>query len=183
MVPPFPVNDFEEMSKQEAKRHFEWFVQEVPYRLELLEGLFNSQFNIALDYTTESLSLVWDRYKTMISKVPLSKEELNDINKLPEWIRESVNKWKLSTDTLALLVDVSIYFAQVFLLKYPKQLQWGFVTSPRKYVSINRPVITGFKKKMKLDPRLILLNISYRELEADNSKSLLDIFQVWERDI
>jgi hypothetical protein len=38
MQPPFEVIPFSEMTKKQAQEHFDWFVNEIPLRIQLLLG-------------------------------------------------------------------------------------------------------------------------------------------------
>ncbi|WP_258297376.1 hypothetical protein [Paenibacillus peoriae] len=58
MQPPFDMKEYSEMSKNEAKKHFNWFKQQIPSRLEQL-GAFSQ---IHLDYSGRSLIDIWEWY-------------------------------------------------------------------------------------------------------------------------
>ncbi|WP_411342699.1 hypothetical protein ACE3MZ_13620 [Paenibacillus sp. WLX1005] len=183
MTPPFEVVHFEKMNKKQAQQHFEWFVSEIPSRLEILENVMKEsgvekieQF----DMTPQSLVPLWNWLKMRINTVPYSPDETKQLqDTLPPWIFEDIQNWKLDTPTIALAVDVSIYFGEVFIKKYPS-LKWGFMTKPKSYVYINRPTIIEFKSG-PLHPPTIVTNICSSYADGDSKKNLLSSFEVWEK--
>ena len=40
MEPPFKVKSFDEMNKKEATQHFNWYIGEIPNRIQLLRNAF-----------------------------------------------------------------------------------------------------------------------------------------------
>lgn len=42
MHPPFEIKSFEEMKKKEAQQHFEWYISEIPSRIQLKMGTVRS---------------------------------------------------------------------------------------------------------------------------------------------
>ena len=148
MEPPFEVKLFEEMTKKEAKQHFEWFVSQVPSRLEQLRNAFEvtGEKKGILDYSPESLKALWGWFIPLISTERKSSKELEEESKkFPDWVRANLGDRKLSTGTLAMAVDIGIYFAEV-LRKSNNTLKWGIPKSRAKsYINYNKTVLLGFK--------------------------------------
>ncbi|MNC41365.1 hypothetical protein D3C75_901310 [compost metagenome] len=114
--------------------------------------------------------------------VPKSKEELEEgIGAVPDWLKDEVsrNTLKFSDNTSLLIIDIGIYFGVVFLNEI-STLEWGLVHKPKNYVYVNRPIITGFKKKAGLNPFTVVSNCSLREVkQGANENRLFDLFKIW----
>ncbi len=162
MVPPFEVKDFESMNKKEAKRHFDWYVAQIPERVNLLKQYLSivAEKEIVLDYSVNSLRTVWGLFEPEIKIVPKSKEEIElELKNAPDWLRDEIekNSTKLARETLIVAMDIAIYFAEVFVKNNPG-IYWGYYTKPKSRSSVNRPVLLGFKNGVDMDSRVIILN-------------------------
>lgn len=146
LIPPFDI-DFSEMSPAQAREHLEWFVSQIPERLDLLSGVST----ISLDYSNESLIHLWEWFLPRVSIERKSNEELsNSLSVIPEWLKETFSQnprhtKKLTKESTVLAIDISMYFSNMFLYKYP-MLKWSVNTKSKKYVYYNMPVISGFGK-------------------------------------
>lgn len=106
--------------------------------------------------------------------VPLEE----DIDAVPDWLKEEVSSktLKFSDMTNSLIIDVGIYFGVMFLNEI-STLEWGLVHKPKNYAYVNRPIITGFKKKAGLNPFTVVSNCSLREVkQGANENRLFDQF-------
>jgi len=183
MIPSFEHIEFSEMTKKQAQEHFEWFVREIPARIKILMGAIEAsgvknmeQF----DTTPESLSPLWAWLKDRIKTVPKSQEEMNELKStLPSWVLDDVSDWKLDSATLTLAVDVSLYFAEVFLKKYP-HLHWGFKNKPKSDVDVNKPIVLGFKGGA-LHPPTVVVNLCRSHVKGKPNKDLLSLYEVWSK--
>ncbi|MFT8323422.1 MAG: hypothetical protein ABF649_21405 [Bacillus sp. (in: firmicutes)] len=189
MTPPFEVKPFEKMKKKEAQMHFDWFLSEIPKRIELISKAYLETGGGKLedlDLTPQSLVNLWTWFIPRIEIVTKTDEEIaEELKEAPEWLTEIAmeNNKKLSVGTLCLAMDIAIYFAEVFV-KHFNKLDWGYVTKPKKMLYVNRPVIIGFSSGIELDPRNIVYNLTFRVVEGDKSKEgLFNLFKVWEDDI
>ncbi|MDG0790939.1 hypothetical protein OMP38_08725 [Cohnella ginsengisoli] len=110
MIPPFKIVEFSELTKKQAKEHFDWFVNEIPTRINILMGAieFSGMKNIErFDKSPESLIILWEWLKKRIKTVPISEEEMDGLRSaLPEWVLKDVSDWKLDTGTSTMAVDV-----------------------------------------------------------------------------
>lgn len=77
-----------------------------------------------------------------------------------------------------MLTDISFYFAETFLAQNPA-VSWGYFTKPKNEVSVNMPVLMGFRANMKLDPRRIVHVCAQKSARARDKNRLLDIYHVW----
>ena len=133
MNPPFEIESFETMSKKEAQKHFEWYITQIPRRISMLGIAYEIMEGdqIKLDFTRESLVNLWEWMLPKISVTEKSVEEIKaEKESLPEWVADYVKSYKISTETLILATDVSIYFAQSFIERYPN-LSWSIKFKPK----------------------------------------------------
>ena len=89
------------------------------------------------------------------------------------------NARKISSLTYAISLDIAIYFAETFR-KNNNGSYWGFFTKPKNRMSVNRPVLLGFKHDMDLDPRIIVETCIWHSLDKKNEKLLYDTYGVWQ---
>jgi hypothetical protein len=189
MVPPFVIKNFEKMSVREAQTHFDWYVSEIPERIELIRKAYKETDDgeiEELDFTPESLVNVWAWFIPRIITVPKSEEEIaEELRNSPDWLKDTImkNNKKLSTGTLSLGMDIAIYFGEIFIKNF-EGLTWGFVTKPKSLAYVNRPVILGFRTGVELDPRDLVYNLTLDVVDGNKNKNeLYDLFEIWKEDI
>ncbi|KJD45076.1 hypothetical protein [Paenibacillus terrae] len=84
MQPPFDMREYSEMSKNEAKEHFNWFKQQMPSRLEQL-GAFSQ---IHLEYSHRSLIDIWEWYLRNVQIQNKSTSELEEeYSRTSKWMK------------------------------------------------------------------------------------------------
>lgn len=182
MQPPFEFVPFTEMTPKQAQEHFDWFINEIPSRIEMLIGAIKDTGTNSneIDFTVESLKPLWVWFKERITTVPRSSEEIDRIkNSVPEWIRDDVQDWDLSKETLTLAIDIAIYLSEVFIRNNPS-LHWGLLKKPKSDISFNRPVVFGFRNS-ELEPTRVIVNLCSSYVEGKPNKDLLSLFEVWSK--
>ena len=182
MNPPFEIESFETMSKKEAQKHFEWYISQIPMRLSLLEKAYKitEDNQINLDFTRESLVNLW---KWMLPKISVTEKTVEEIkvekDSLPEWVADYVEPYKISTETLILAKDVSIYFAQSFIERYPN-LSWSIKFKPKNLYCVNRPIVLGFKYNDELWAENILNILVLDAIDGNcDINALANIYSIW----
>ncbi len=189
MEPPFPVRDFKEMTKKEAQQNFDWFVLQIPHRLNLLKTLVeHTEFKSCerLDLSEKSLIDIWSWFIPHVKTVQRSPEEMkNLLESIPDGLHSSIiqdQSFTLSKETKILVVDLAIYFAEVFTRNYPS-ISWGFLTKPKSLVYVNKPVLLGFKHN-ELDPVQIVRVLASKVSKGNKEiNELLKLFHVWKEKI
>lgn len=188
MEPDFDFKPFPDMSAKEARNYFDWYVDEIPKRLDLLSRAFEAtgggQRDL-LDLSPGSLIDLWGWFLPQIvveRKAPGVLRE--EVDAAPDWLRGFIitNDWNLSLGTTALAMDIAIYFGEVFNRKFD-HIQWGVVTKPRSLAYVNRPVLVGFKTRA-LDPRRVVYNLTLKASQGQSKRSALyELYEVWAEDI
>ena len=125
------------------------------------------------------LFIMWNWFEPQLCMVEKTKEEYQlELSQFPKWIHNSIPKEQFSVKTLALITDISFYFAETFIKCNPK-IKWGYFTKPKNEVSVNMPVLLGFKKNMKLDPRRIVHVCAQKSYEKHDKNRLIDAYKIW----
>ena len=129
-----------------------------------------------------------NEYKLMIAPFhhngfrSLSKKQAEEyqaeLKQFPEWMHDSISKKRFSVRTLAIITDISFYFAETFI-KHNPMVRWGYFTKPKNEVSVNMPVLLGFKSNMKLDPRRIVSVCASESFEQHDKNRLRNAYRTW----
>lgn len=181
MVSPIEHNGFRSLTKAQAKQYFEWYVEQISPRINQLCQYMQSTNGTAFscDYTPESLIDLWEWFESQIRVVEKSADEYEaELKRFPSWMHDSISKETMSIKTLALITDISFYFAQTFITQNPS-VYWSYFTKPKNEVSVNMPVLMGFQSNMKLDPRRIVHVCALKSCRTCDKKRLFDIYQTW----
>lgn len=186
MFPPFEMKDFEDMNKKEAKQHFEWYVSEIPNRIEVLSELTVGKVN--LNYSPDSLIQLFTWFLSTITIYQLSDEEieaeLDDLRQYPDFVFEDekekllANPVELKTENYALAMDIAIYYGETLIRNYP-QVHWTYFTKPKSYAFLNEPIIQSIDKEnwFERNPRR-LLHVLIQDIKTNeiNNKTLHEMF-------
>ncbi|MCL2858774.1 MAG: hypothetical protein FWF42_03690 [Streptococcaceae bacterium] len=199
MVPPIEFNDYKDLNKKEAEIYFQWYISEIDKRISQLEKIVHVDDNsIQFDFSPESLIPLWGWYEGKIMLEKKTKEEMEqeilfhseyvkkfNERKTPKEIRlivlESfgIEDTKISIQTLALCMDIAIYFAETVRKNNCEKIHWGYVTKPKNHASINEPVLLGFNGGVDLDPRHIIHVCTLRSIDEKNNNELYDTYNIW----
>lgn len=181
---PFEIIPFEIMTKRETDVYFQWFVSQVPSRIETLSTYFEQTSNerkSGLDLSQESLIKLWEWFVPNIQRVTRTTEEIQEeMSNAPDWLKEEIENdmLKFSKETEMIIIDIGIYFGAVFL-KSNSNLNWGVIRKPRNYINVNQPVIIGFKHGA-LNPIRVVTNCALQAIDEElNSEKLKDVYNVW----
>lgn len=181
MIPPFEYDGFQKLKKNEAKEYFEWYMNQVEHRIEVLKKhILGERKDIIFDYTPNSLVALWDWYEEKIEIVNKSKEELEqEMSRYPKWLHNEIAHTKISMETLKYGMDIAVYFAEVIIRNNDGKIRWGYFTEPKMRMSVNEPTLIGFENDMDMNPRLIVINCTRRSSRENNSNRLLEMYNVW----
>ncbi len=181
MIPPFQHNGYEEFNKKQAEEYFQWYVGQTEYRIDVLNNfLINEGKNIVLDFSPESLIPLWDWYEGKIIVEQKSEVELQkEIQSYPDWMKNEISTTKISLQTYKFGMDIAIYFAEIIRKNSEGKIQWGYFTKPKNRASVNQPVLLGFKARMDLNPRLVIVNCTRRSSKEQHAERLIEMYYTW----
>lgn len=140
-IPPYGF-DYQTMTKKEAEEHFNWFLAEIPNRINYLESFCGNKVN--LDFSYESLIDLWKFFLSVGRTEPIPKDELKELRtQFKAFGDDFVGTEQLSVSTEYLVRDIGIYLSEVYKKNSP-EIYWHFTTKPKSYFFVNRPMLTGF---------------------------------------
>lgn len=183
MVPPFEFVPFEEMNKRQAKEYCDWYVSQTESRIAELKkySISHGMGSQSFDNSIDSFSLIWEWFESQIALVPKSQEEMQrELSGRPKWMQDIIeqNTDRLSNLTIAMAIDISFYFAKVFMMNNPT-IFWDVRTRPKMLASVNRPVLSGFINDMILDPSKAVIINAQRSSRLPSPIRLLELYQTW----
>jgi hypothetical protein len=183
IINDLPIDyDFNSKSKDELKLYKIWFENNKKKRLDhIIEYVKSSSIfeDWKADFTPHSLMKLgeWVEQNIEIEKIS-EKEYEKKRNITPTWIE--LQDWDLSIKTRSILVDVSIYFGEVFL-NIHKELHWEQYFSKVKKDIDNGHMIISFKK-VNLNPVWLLYIMGLKLANQQENKSCLyNLYKAWEK--
>lgn len=208
MGSPFEFDKFEDLSKKEAREYFEWYVNQIDSRMEILKtAVLEDDPDALFDYSPQSLIYVWQWYEKRIAFVPKSEEDIScQTDSMQAWLvsqhmragrkyedidqekvrakaRTMVRDTEISKETLGYSKDIAIYFSEVMRRNHEDVLRWSFIANSKKHISFNKPVLIGFKGNVSLDSLLILEAITQNSNNAKNDNALFEAYNNWLDDL
>ena len=183
--PPHDNLSFKEMKKKQAEEYFEWYVSQIPLKIELLEEIAASDgVKTVFDFTPESLIPIWEWHETKITYRQLTEEEIQaERNMHPEWMWDRIADRDLSFDTLYYCMALALYFAEVIIRNANGKVNWGFFSKPKNRMGVNEPTLLGFKCNQDLNPRRVLVNCTRKSAREFKSTRLKDAYDIWIKDV
>ena len=185
MEMPFKITSFELMTKKQAEQYFQWFLEVKESRMQQLEDFISqSGGSISLDKTPESLVGLWKWFEDRIDWEDKTEKEIADeSSSIPEQFRDvvPVSTKKLSVQTLALAMDISIYWGET-LITNNTGVHWGYKTSPKKLEGVNRPqLILDAMDGLATFPYAMILVCIRKSSKEKSENRLYDLYKTWSR--
>ncbi|MDQ0114624.1 hypothetical protein [Paenibacillus harenae] len=183
---PFEIIPLEIMTKRETDDYFQWFISQVPSRIEILSTYYertSKERKSSLNLSQDSLITLWEWFVPNIQRITKTTEEIQEeMSNAPEWLKEEIENdtLKFSDETETMIIDIGIYFGAVILKSY-SNLNWGVIRKPRNYVDVNQPVIVGFKHGA-LNPIRVVTNCALQTIDEQlNNKKLYEVYNIWSK--
>jgi len=126
---------------------------------------------------------LWSWLVANIQLQELTESDLKEsLDAVPKWLHEYIvaGKYKLTTESLSIGMDVAIYLGEVFVHEFP-QIYWGFFTKPKSRVSVNEPVLLGFENGLDMNPRRIVDTLMWQCANGKSSEGLYEVFEIWSK--
>jgi len=179
--PPFTLK-FREMSKQEIKNYYEWFMDVLTKRLEILFNAVRTTVgfeNWQADFTPDSLNRLGKWFMIHVETRKKTYEEMEaEMNLTPH--RFNVSEDHLTNKTFSLAIDIGMYLSQVFLRNNEKKLEWSQILKNKRHVDYGQPVIIGFVKNLPVNPVGLTITLAYGLANKTKDGSRLrDLYDIW----
>ena len=151
---------------------------------QLEDFISQSGGSISLDKTPESLVGLWKWFEDRIEWEDKTEKEIADeSSSIPEQFRDvvPVSTKKLSVQTLALAMDISIYWGET-LIANNTGVHWGYKTSPKKLEGVNRPqLILDAMDGLATFPYAMILVCIRKSSKEKSENRLYDLYKTWSR--
>lgn len=184
MTPPFIIGEFRKLSRIEAKQHFDWYVKQIPSRLSLLQDYYTESCSIGnhLDFSEQSLVNIWNWFIENVEIIEKLNSEIEEEKAIiPNWMHETITQTKIATKWKSIAHDIGLYFA-TSLIKGSNSLKWDIIYTPKNFISVNKPIVSGFNSKLILDPAIIISNLSNECIDNSAVKEdLLNTYKYWQK--
>lgn len=179
--PPFTLT-FREMSKQELKRYFEWFMEVRSQRLSELSEVVKETYGYEKwqpDGTPVSLNALGKWFAEQANVRPRTDEEFKSIENRLMFPME-VQGEELTTRTLSLAMDIGMYLSQVFL-KNHQNLGWDQPLGNKKFIDYGQPVLIKFKSG-PFNPVRMVVTFAYGLVSKKKAaEGLRNIYEIWSK--
>jgi hypothetical protein len=181
--PPFTLQ-FREMSKQELKDYFQWFLDVLPTRIRELASAVRQTPGFEtwqLDGTPASLNALGEWFATQAEAGQRTSEERVEIANRSAYPIDISNE-ELTNRTFSLAMDVGMYLAQVLLKNHPS-LRWEQPFGSKKFVDYGQPVLVGFGAA-PLNPVDIAVTLAYGLVsKRRGGQRLREIYDHWSQQV
>jgi hypothetical protein len=120
------------MSDRQAERYFENFVEGIPRRIAELQRAIKTSGDagLLLDYSFDSLSPLGNWFGNNIETASLTEDALIEKKeRYPAWLHDYISSDTFTLETVSLIMDVGIYFAETLRHRNPI-LKWALLQLP-----------------------------------------------------
>ena len=159
-VPPLGLNYYE-MTPEQARENFFWFMSKIPERMDYLRNRCATDMKIsvdAIDYSPQSLIIVWKWFLKTARMEKTPKEELDIMKEQAKIFGESFISWyDFTVSTKFIIRDIGMYLGESWIRKYP-QLYWYYFVKPKNEINAKQPIVKGFYLKTELGEGDMVLN-------------------------
>ena len=143
---------FEEMNDKQAEETFNWFMENIPTRMEYFRSRCSNDLKIPkdkLDYSADSLLLVWKWFLKNEKRVKTTRAERKEMSEGAKIFGQSyINLEKFADVTKYMIYDIALYVGQCYINNY-NSLYWDYTTRPKSSVTVNQPRVAGFIAEYK----------------------------------
>lgn len=175
--PPFSLQ-FRDMHKTELKAYFDWFLSQVPVRINILESFVKQTHGYegwSADYSVDSLKMLGVWFANQVEMRPRSDDELAEIRGAG---MQSTHNRELTNKTFSLAIDIAMYFSEILKRDFPG-LRWDLILKSKKFVDYGQPVLVGFGN-VPLNPVSLMVVFAYGLAKKTKSgERLLETYNYW----
>jgi len=181
--PPFNAI-FGSMDKEHTKLYFEWFMEQIPHRVDILCSYVRSTDEFkdwSPDFQSQSLLPLGKWFCEQVTSRPRTEQEIAKIAaNSPAWFKSNfdIPSDELPNETFSLSIDIGMYFGRTLEKNLP-DLIWQPLLKQKNNIYYQQPIIVG-KGKAQLNPVWIVKTYAYGILQEINGpERLLELYDVW----
>jgi hypothetical protein len=182
--PPFTLK-FPEMSRKELKDYFQWFMGQIPERIDELANAVRQTPGYEAwqpDKTPASLDMLGEWFAGQVETRQRTAEEIQEIRSRSVYPIDIPSE-ELTNRTFSLAVDTGMYLSQVFSRNYPS-LRWDQPSGNKKYVDYGQPVLADFGPAGPFNPTHIIVTLAYGLVDKTYSgRRLREIYDIWAKKV
>lgn len=172
---------FTDKTKSQLKLYKEWFEANKSERLKQLINTVKSTPKYVgwkADYTPTSLKQLGEWLKENVKTEKLTAEDYKAKRiKVPDYIQ--ISDWDLTNETYSKLIDVGIYFGEVFISTF-QGLKWEQYFSKIKNDSKQGHMVIKNFGKLELNPiRVVYITGSSMVDKKADENSLYELYENW----
>ncbi|RKR09278.1 hypothetical protein C8C83_0899 [Flavobacterium sp. 90] len=173
---------FDNKTKEELKLYEIWFKENKDDRINHLIELVKTTPSFEdwnADFTPNSLNELGRWFYQNVETLKLTEEEyFNKRSQIPNYIE--IEDWDLSIKTRSLIVDIGLYFGEVFIHTH-KELVWKQYFSKNKKDMNNGHMVIPKFGKLELNPILVIMGTAWGLARKKyDDKRLYDLYKIWE---
>lgn len=190
--------EFVQMSLEEAKEYYSWYLKQIETRLPRFIQYVKSFAGFEdweAVFSPESLKALGRWLAQNIETRKHTQEELLELYNsfweisrktypdLDTWLKKMhIDDWTLNDKSFSYCLDISLYFAKVLLRAHPS-LKWRLERrGPKRNIYRNRPVLEGFIKKDVFAPLHMMTVQAFGLADRTFSENTLyELFQIWNK--
>jgi hypothetical protein len=181
--PPFALK-LREMTKEELRRYFQWFMKVTPQRVNELSEIVNQTPGFEAwqpDHSSASLDKLGDWFAGQVETRNRTKEEVQAIESRLDFPMDIPGD-ELTNRTFSLAMDIGIYFSQVLLKNYPS-LKWEQPLRNKKFIDYGQPVLVEFGPG-PFNPVRMVVTFAYGLVSKKKTgEGLRNIYNIWTKQI
>ncbi len=183
-IPPYPLAD---MSRDDARDFFDWFMKQIPYRCEQLLRVVKSSKGFSSwtnDLSRASLPSLANWFAGNVKIRDKTQSEIDEIyNSAPVWFRQvELEDWTLTNRTYSYAFDISIYFGEA--LKHTiGDIDWRLKTNSPSSVDYHLPILRHLGQLDCCPYHLIKVYAYGIARGSKGPENLTQLFDIWHKNL
>jgi hypothetical protein len=178
--PPFTLI-FHEMSKQELKDYYDWFMAQREVRIAILCEAVNEPHISKpwrADGSVESLGYLGEWLLKHVTTRKNGADESKEVT-FSNGFTIQVQDWTLTNQSYSLAYDAAFYFSKVMQQNLPF-LKWTVHLKNKKHVDYGQPALQG-NNQMALEPLRIMTVLMFSYAKGSREAAgLKELYYIWE---
>ena len=182
-IPAFASKkSFKSFSESDIKNYFEWFIDILPERVDVLKKYAESEdLEFDLNFSRDSLLYLYYWFSSKIQLRQRNKQEIleldNNFKKTPLLSKVlSSEGMTLNENSASICFDMGAYFAKCIQCEFV-DLNWIAVRQPKSDVDFGQPILKSANSEFKLNPRRVMESFAYKISEGEyDQNELTDLY-------